>query len=303
MLARLQQAMPALDTATRSARMTAVEAGLSAAAWARLALPAREADPGPQPVFVLGFMRSGTTLIERMLGAHPQVAPLGELPFVADAADALAGELAGGFPQGLLALDAGRAQALLGAHRARYLDRVRQLSGDAGAARFIVDRAPFNAEHVGLIRLLFPQAPVIHAIRHPLDVVLSSYFTRFDDPQPWSASLAEAAALFVRIQDHLEAMAVRFPGGFDAVRYERLVAEPEAVMRPLLARIGLPWSADCLDFHREARGVRTASYAQVSRPLYRSSVERYRDFLPFIDPAAIATLRPAIAALGYALAA
>jgi hypothetical protein len=301
-LARLQDGLPAQDMRARDARLTAIETGLAADDWRRLALADTPHAEAPRPVFVLGFMRSGTTLIERILGAHPQIAPAGELSFIADIADELAAMLPGGFPAGLRTLGDTAAHDLLAVQRRRYLDRVRALPGDAATAPFVVDKAPFNAEHIGLIRLLFPHAPVFHAVRHPLDVVLSSHFTSFADPQPWSYRLADTASLYARLHDHLAAMAALLPQGAVPVRYETLVDTPEPEIRALLGHIGVGWYPACLAFHERARDVQTASYAQVARPLYRSSVERYRHYLPFIDPSVIATLRPALDALGYDVA-
>lgn len=299
MLAQLQAGAPAQDLAARAERLRAVEDDIDAGAWRRFAL----ADPlpaGPQPIFVTGFMRSGTTLIERMLGAHPQIAPRGELTLIADIADALAACLPGGFPAGLDTIGAADAHDLLASARQAYLDGASAQAGDTDAP-FFVDKAPFNAEHVGLIRLLFPAAPLIHAQRHPLDIVLSSHFTNFADPQPWSYTLEDAAALFARVHAHLQAMAPRLPAPLAPVRYETLVADPEPVMRALLDAIGVGWDARCLAFHEQAREVHTASYAQVAQPLHDRAVGRYRHYLPFIDAAVLDTLRPALADLGYAL--
>ncbi len=298
-LFRLQRDMPAQDFATRTARMSAVENGLSRERWERIALRNASADGTPQPIFVLGFMRSGTTLIERILGAHPEIAPLGELTLMADASDELMAGLSGGFPAGLFSLDADHAQEILEVQRQRYLTGVRNRLSEPGAVRFIVDKAPFNSEHIGLVRLLFPDAPIIHAVRHPLDTVLSSFFVNFAEYQPWSFSLDAAAALFVRMHDHLTAMVPDPVGDVLPVRYEKLVEDPDTVVRTMLDHVGVAWNEACLKFHEHAAGVRTASYAQVARPLYDSSVFRYRNYLPFIDLAVLDKLRPAVAALGY----
>ncbi|NNE84033.1 MAG: tetratricopeptide repeat protein [Alphaproteobacteria bacterium] len=310
-LAALQKHMPAQGGATCAARMSVVEAGMNRARFEQLAL--RDAAPNniqndlprdtPQPIFVLGFMRSGTTLIERILGAHPAIAPMGELTLMVDAADQLTARLSGGFPDGLFALEDGAAREILQAQRQDYLTQVRDRmddpADDSTAARLFVDKAPFNAEHIGLIRLLFPEAPIIHAVRHPLDVVLSSFFVNFAEPFPWSFSPEAIAALFARTHDHLAALSPDPVGDVLPVRYEQLVEDSETVVRAMLDYVGAEWDAACLDFHQRAGGVRTASYAQVARPLYNSSVYRYRNYLPFIDAAVLDTLRPAVDALGY----
>ncbi len=298
-LSRLQKGMPAQDLAARAARMSAVEDGLSRERRERLALRDANRGDSPAPIFVLGFMRSGTTLIERILGAHPEIAPMGELPLIADSADKLNDDLDGGFPRGLFSLETGQAREVLEVHRRRYLSGVLDHLDDRDSARFIVDKAPFNAEHIGLIRLIFPEAPIIHAVRHPLDVVLSSFFVNFADPLPWSFSLDTAAALFVRMHDHLTAMTLESADGIRQVRYESLVEDPNAVVGAMLDHIGVGWDEACLNFNQNVGGVRTASYAQVARPLYDSSVFRYRNYLPFIDRAVLEMLQPTAIALGY----
>jgi tetratricopeptide (TPR) repeat protein len=287
------------NTEARSARLTGIEKSFAALAnRSEIPLP-HPAPNAPQPIFVLGFMRSGTTLIERILGAHPDVVPLGELKFIAEAASTLEKRVDGEFNE-LLCHPEPSIIAALTEERDRYLVRV-QSAHDVENCAYFVDKAPFNSEHIGLIQLLFPQAPIIHAVRHPLDVVLSSYFVNFLEPNAWSRSLSSAANWYARIHEHMATMHRLFPDRIETNVYENLVADTRSATERLLSYVGLPWNDRCLRFHEQAHGVRTASYEQVSRPVYGDSVYRFRNYLPYIGESVIARLRPAMDAYNYDL--
>ena len=152
---------------------------------------------------------------------------------------------------------------------------------------------------IGIIRLLFPEARIIHVLRHPLDAVLSAYFTPFLFGNEWSLRLTDTAHLFSQSWRHAETMQ-RLPGThFLRVRYEDLVTHPEPVLKEVLAFLDLPWEPACLDFHQSRRIARTASYAQVTRTLYQTSKKRYRHYLDYIDVETLALLQPVIAEAGY----
>jgi tetratricopeptide (TPR) repeat protein len=263
-------------------------------------LPCVEVGEGlPQPVFVLGFFRSGTTLVEQILGGHPEVAPLGELDLITKYPAAIERELGGPFPECLDKLDEAALAALLARYRDRYLADARSHIVSPTAPRYFVDKSPLYSRHIVLVRLLFPAAPILNTLRHPLDTVLSCYFENFLADLDWSYALLDTAQFYARVRQHMSIVTGLIPQGIAPVRYERLVADPETEVRAMLSFLGLEWDPRCLKFHESGRRARTASYEQVTRPIYDSSVERYRNYLPFIDPAAIAALEPAIRELGY----
>jgi hypothetical protein len=157
----------------------------------------------------------------------------------------------------------------------RYLDA---LALRSRKALRVVDKQPFNYMYVGPLRLMLPGAHLIHTRRDPRDTCLSIYCLSFGSVPGFAydlGDLAEAYLLYADLMDHWRQV---LPGWFLDVDYEALVADPEAGIRRLLAFTGLPWDAACLDFHRNSRAVNTASRYQVRRPMYSSSVGRWRHY-------------------------
>lgn len=248
----------------------------------------------PVPLFIVGFPRSGTTLLEQMLGCHPLIVPCGELE-TAIGREANSPD----YPDSLTKLNEKDRQARLAALRADYLADLNSHAGHAPAARYASDKLPLNLMRIGLIRLLFPEARIIHVLRHPLDAVLSAYFTPFLFGNEWSLRLADTAHSFAQSWRHAETMR-RLPGThFLRVRYEDMVTHPEPVLKQVLAFLDLPWEPGCLAFHQNRRIARTASYAQVTRILYQTSKKRYRHYLGCIDRETLALLQPVITEAGY----
>lgn len=247
----------------------------------------------PAPVFIVGFPRSGTTLLEQMLGCHPAVVACGELQTV------LEHEASGEFLDALHALDEATRLHTVAALRQEYLAVLHGSARPDDTVRYATDKLPLNMMRIGLIRLLFPEAKIIHVLRHPLDTALSAYFTPFLFGNEWSMNLLDTARMFGQTWQHIESMKT-LPGlHFTRIRYEDLITAPEATLRQVLGFLDLPWNAACLDFHTSARVARTASYAQVTRTLYQSSKNRHRNFLTCCSEDVLDAMRPVIAASGY----
>ncbi len=252
-------------------------------------------DDSELPLFIVGMPRSGTTLVEQILAAHPDVHAAGELMDIS--------ELAGGLRRRLNAsLDyPGCVEALDGAGSRQlaqtYLDGLRRR--DPAASR-ITDKMPGNYLYLGLIALLLPRARVVHCRRHPLDVALSVYFTDFRAGHHYGYRLEHIAAQlrqFERLMDHWRQT---IPSAMVEIRYENLVAEAEAQIRALLDFAGLEWDPRCLEFQQVQRPVHTASAWQVRQPLYARSVgrwRRYREHLGGLEEA----LGPLAERAGYEL--
>ncbi len=226
-------------------------------------------EPSERPVFVVGMPRSGTSLTEQIIAAHPDAAGAGELTDLPRLAMGLG---RGRFPDNLPAL----AAADLGPAAAAYLGRLDATDPDA---RRVTDKTPSNFLFLGIIEMLFPRARIVHCVRHPLDTGLSCYFQNFAGQGiPFSYDLGDIAAHY---NGYLDTMShwrsVSRLEIFELV-YEELATDQEGTTRALLDFLDLPWSPACLDFHNQDRLVSTASHAQVRRPMYLGSVGRYRDY-------------------------
>jgi hypothetical protein len=240
---------------------------------------ARASRPDATPVFILGMPRSGSTLVEQVLASHPQIFGGGELLWVNRLWHALVSRLGGN-----LSLDAVLARmtvADVDAVAAEYLSGLRGLH--PRAAR-VTDKNLSNFMHLGLISRLFPAARVIHCRRDPLDTGISCYLTDFADVLPFTCSLP-ALGHFNLQHDRLMA---HWKQTLDLpildVEYEAVVEDLEGQARRMLDFLDLQWDERCLQFHRNPRRVATASKAQVRRPLYRSSIQRWRHYEPWIGP-------------------
>lgn len=232
-----------------------------------------------RPVFIVGMPRSGTSLVEQILASHGQVHGAGELYDIERLVSRLPTlpEKHIPEPQRVKALTAGELDTLARS----YLDGLEAIAGQAPR---VTDKMPYNFLHLGLLSLLFPGARVIHCMRDPLDTCLSCYFQNFIYGNSHTFDLGHLG-LYYRQYERLMAhwkQVVDLP--LLEVRYEDLVADPEAVSRTLVAFCGLPWDPACLRFHENPRLVNTASYDQVRRPVYTGSVGRWRRYEALIGP-------------------
>ena len=266
----------------------------------RRLLPRAPIAPGAQPVFILGFPRSGTTLAEQMLSAHPAIAAGDELPFIGDLAELAPRLLASPlpYPEALAELWMGDAADGLEGLRDHYLRQVRAAGVVGPGQGWFTDKMPLNEWHLGLIGMVFPASPLILLVRHPADVVLSVFGNELTHGMRCAFSLEGAArhvALTAELVAHYRAtLALRLL----VLRYEDLVAAPEAAARRMLDFIGLPWDAACAAPHANPRHARTASYAQVGERVHDRSVFRHRAYAAQLAPV-MPILAPAIARLGY----
>jgi tetratricopeptide (TPR) repeat protein len=226
-----------------------------------------------RPVFIVGLPRSGTTLIEQILASHSQFHGAGELAVVRRnfqsipehvGRDATPVECVSGLTNEIV-------RRLADWHN----DQLNALDG--GRNLRIGDKMPDNYIHLGLLHILFPNATFIHCRRDPRDVAVSCWFTEFRSLR-WANDERQIAA---RVEQHKRLMnhwRIVLPTAIHEVDYEETVADLEGVARRLLAACELDWEPSCLEFHRTSRQVRTASYAQVRQPVYKSSIGRYKNY-------------------------
>ncbi|WP_176591988.1 tetratricopeptide repeat-containing sulfotransferase family protein [Sphingobium sp. EM0848] len=241
--------------------------------------------PAPDPIFIIGLPRAGSTLIEQILSSHSQVEGTMELPDL----PALVAELRqeGDWPAMLASLDAARLRALGEA----YIERTRIQRREGRP--FFIDKLPNNWLHVGLIHLILPNARIIDARRHPLDCGYSNFRQHFARGQEFSYDLGDIGhyyADYVRLMAHFDAV---LPGQVRRVVHERLLDDPEAEVRALLTALHLPFEDACLQFHENRRAVRTASSEQVRRPINRDGEGQWRAVETQLQPL-IATLGPVL---------
>jgi tetratricopeptide (TPR) repeat protein len=227
--------------------------------------------PYPDPIFIVGLPRAGSTLIEQILASHPLVEGTMELPDLMTIARELAGP-DDRYPEVVATLPEDRLRDL----GEEYLARTRiQRKTDRP---FFIDKMPNNWLHVGLIALILPNARIIDARRHPLDCCFSAWRQHFARGQAFSYGLEDVGLYYrdyVRLMAHFDAVA---PGQVHRVIHERLIDDFEVQVRGLLDHCGLPFDAACLSFWKTERAVRTASSEQVRRPVNRDGVERWRRF-------------------------
>jgi tetratricopeptide (TPR) repeat protein len=236
---------------------------------------ARTTNQSTRPVFIVGMLRSGTTLAEQILASHPAVFGAGELMYWGEVS-AAAMAVSAGMPT------IGIGDAALAAWGHDYLELLQRLSTDAAR---VVDKFPTNFLLLGVIHAALPNARIIHMRRHPIDTCLSIYFQHFEAANTHVNDLEDLAhyyAEYRRLMRHWRAV---LPGGVMLeVPYEGLVLDLPAWSRRMLDFIGLPWDPRCLEFHQTARPVVTASRWQVRQKISTSSVERWRNYEKFVGP-------------------
>jgi predicted Zn-dependent protease len=236
--------------------------------------------PAPDPIFIVGLPRSGSTLLEQILASHSQVEGTRELPDIQGFALELGiRESRIKSPQFAHPL-ASLSREQLNALGERYLDQTRP-NRVKGAAHFI-DKLPSNFFHVGLIQLILPRARIIDARRSALACCFSNFKQHFQAGVWFSYNLDDIGRFYrsyVELMTHYDAV---LPGRVHRVRYERLVADFDGEVRRLLEYCGLPFEEQCLRFHETQRVVQTASSEQVRRPLFTEGVDQWRNFEPWL---------------------
>ena len=238
--------------------------------------------PAPDPIFIIGLPRAGSTLIEQILSSHSQVEGTMELPDIPAIAKSLAAQrdraAAPRYPEVLADLGAEEVAAL----GAQYLERTR-IQRKRGAP-FFLDKMPNNFAHLGLIRLALPNARIIDARRHPLGCCFSGYKQHFARGQHFTYSQDDLGRYY---RDYVELLAhfdTVLPGKVQRVFYESMIENTAAEVEALLDYCGLPFEAGCLRFYENERAVRTASSQQVRQPIYREGLEQWRHYEPWLEP-------------------
>jgi len=247
--------------------------------------------PAADPIFIVGLPRSGSTLLEQIIAAHSHVDGTRELPNILSLAQrlrrrALPDGGRPGYPQVLTDLDA---DTLVGLGR-DYIEQTR--IHRAGAPRFI-DKMPNNFRHIGLIQLILPNAKIIDARREPMACCFSNFQQLFAEGQEFSYDLTDLGHYYRdygRLMAHWDQV---LPGRVHRVQHEALLQDFEGELQRLLDYLELPFEEGCLRYWESDRAVRTPSSEQVRQPLYRSAMDKWHNFRPWLGPLERALEEPA----------
>jgi tetratricopeptide (TPR) repeat protein len=216
----------------------------------------------PTPIFIVGMARSGSSLTEQILSSHPDIGGVGEITLLYN--------MINEFSISPDIVDELQADTLKEA--ADYYRN--KLQAYSPGSRYIVDKQLENFFHIGVIQILFPQAPIIHCHRNPRDMCVSSYSISFNS-NPAAYSLEDLGQSYYHYRHLMRHWNKALPNRILTINYEEMVAEPEAVSRRIIDYIGLPWDERCLSFHKQKTVVRTASIDQVRRPIFKDAVEKW----------------------------
>jgi len=238
--------------------------------------------PAPDPIFVVGLPRSGSTLVEQILASHPAVEGTMELPDLLGLVRELSGRTRRSepskYPDALAELGPEALRAL----GERYLAQTRiQRKTDKP---FFIDKMPNNWAHVGLIQLILPNARIVDTRRHPLSCCFSAFKQHFARGQGFTYSLEDIGRYYrdyAALMTHFDSV---LPGRVYRVIYERMVEDTETEIRRLLTHCGLEYDERCLRFYENDRAVRTASSEQVRSPIFRDAVDHWRHYEPWLGP-------------------
>ncbi|MEM1412091.1 MAG: sulfotransferase [Pseudomonadota bacterium] len=239
----------------------------------------------PAPLFIMGAPRSGTTLLERVLAAHPHISAGGELPFVADwrllTEQAIPGRR---FPENMTALRAADLQPLVAAMRDAYLARRDARGGIDASTQFVTDKMPFNEIYLPLVRLAFPESPIVLLSRDPRDVTVSMLCNKLNHGFHCAYRVEDTVHHLRAVSQLVDAYGASFEMNVHRLAYETLTEAPEASVRAMLDDIGLAFDDACLSFQRQGHYVATPSYDQVDQPINRRATGRHRNYARQLAP-------------------
>jgi tetratricopeptide (TPR) repeat protein len=234
------------------------------------------------PVVIIGMPRSSTTLTEQIISSHPKVIGAGEVVFWGRAPIAMPLRLdsEAAYPECVLEMTAEQAKDIA----TMYESTLRKVVGSDTNPAHITDKMPHNFLNVGLIALLFPNVKIIHTKRDPIDTCLSIYFQNFNKVHQYACDLSNLGFHYKQYERIMRHWHEVLPGRIMDINYEDTITDPEFWSRKLIDHIGLEWDDACLAPHKLERSVKTASHWQVRQPIYKTSVQRWKNYEQFLSP-------------------
>ena len=234
-----------------------------------------------EPIFILGLPRSGTTLVERILGSHSRVHAAGEL-------DNFGRQMTRLLVQSGSSSDADQLDVITSAATLDMQELghsyIQSTRPQTGLTPHFIDKLPFNYLYAGLIHKALPNARIINLVRHPMASCFSMYKQLFRDPYPFSYDLEDVGRYFLAYSDLMAHWHHVMPGVIHTVHYECMVDDTEGETRRLLEFCGLAWEDACMRFYENKQASTTASAAQVRKPVYRSSLDRWKKYRDYLGP-------------------
>jgi len=232
----------------------------------------------PSPIFVLGMPRSGTSLVEQIIASHPDVFGAGELHYLPDLTRKLCNKINDSlYPSCITQLQRDAFEEL----GTKYIQNIRN---NSKKHIYIIDKMPYNFMHIGLIKLALPNAKVIHCAREPLDNCLSIFKNYFTNGHQYSYDMREIGHFYKLYAELMKHWHHTLPDFIFNIYYEELISNQKVQTETLLNFCNLSWDASCLDFHKTKRAVGTLSNAQVRSPIYKSSVQIWKRYKPYLAP-------------------
>ncbi|MEQ1598867.1 MAG: sulfotransferase [Methylotenera sp.] len=237
---------------------------------------------GDLPVIIVGMPRSGTTLTEQIISSHPDVIGAGEVIFWGKAPYAVPLRLdtATAYPDCVKEINPEQARDIAKMYEAT----LQKIAGSSTKPKHITDKMPHNFLNLGLIALLFPNIKIIHTKRNPIDTCLSIFFQNFNKAHPYAFNLSNLGFHYKQYQRIMRHWHEVLPGRIMDINYEDTISDPEFWSRKLIDHIGLEWDDACLAPHKLERSVKTASHWQVRQPIYKTSVQRWKNYEEFLGP-------------------
>jgi len=234
------------------------------------------------PILIIGMPRSATTLTEQIISSHPNVSGAGEVDFWGDTINSLHYTLnsTSSYPECVNDMLPAHAKEIA----AMYESTLHKIVGANSNPVHITDKMPHNFLIIGLIATLFPNAKIIHTKRDPVDTCLSIFFQHFNDSHPYSFDLSNLGFYYKQYERIMHHWHTVLPGRIMDINYADTIADPEYWTRKLISHIGLEWDDACLAPHKLERSVKTASHWQVRQPIYKTSVQRWKNYEQYIQP-------------------